>query len=174
MRKQLTQQGFTLIELLIYVAIFATMIGAVVGLALSASAERVNSQVVSDLNYQGEASMALIIQTVRQAGQITAPTAGNSSSSLQLKMANSAVNPTTFAIVNDGTTSRLQMGEGLPAVANNLTNARVAVSNLTFTNMSLNGTKGSVRIQLTLRYRTNSVRHELQYAKTFYGAATIP
>ncbi|MEO8785419.1 MAG: type II secretion system protein [Candidatus Saccharimonadales bacterium] len=174
MRQQLSQKGFTLIELLIYVAIFATMIGAVVGLALGASAERINSQVVSDLNYQGEATIALMTQTIRQAGQVTAPTAGNSSSGLQLTMANAAVNPTTFTAVNDGTTNRLQIGEGSPAVTSQLTNGRVTVSSLVFSNMSLAGSKGSVLIKLTLKYRTNSNRREVQYSKTFYGAATIP
>lgn len=174
MRKQLSQQGFTLIELLIYVAIFATMVGAVVGLALSASAERVNSQAVSDLNYQGEAAVALITQTVRQAGQVAAPATGNTSGSLQLKMANSTVNPTTFGVLNDGATNRLQISEGSPAVVNKLTNGRVTVSSLTFSNMSLTGSKGSVLIKLILKYRTNSGRREIDYSKTFYGAATIP
>jgi prepilin-type N-terminal cleavage/methylation domain-containing protein len=174
--KKLTtdNNGFTLIELLIYIAIFATMIGAVVGLSLGASAERVNSQVVSDLNYQGQATMALMTQTIRQADQISSPLPGNSSSSITLTMANAAVNPTTFKVTNDGTTNRLQMAEGSPAVVNNLTNARVTVNNLTVSNLSTSGSKGSLLIKLTLRYRTNSQQREVDYSKTFYGAASLP
>ncbi len=173
--KQTTKQaGFTLIELLIYVAIFATMIGAVVGLAVLASSQKTTSQITADVNYQGEAVMALITQTVRQSTAIASPAAGNSSGNLTLTMANTAVNPTAFGLVNDGTTSRLQMSEGSPAINNSLTNNRVTVSNVSFTNMSLPSTKGSVQIRFTVTYRTTSQRQELQFSKVFTGAATIP
>lgn len=168
------QNGFTLIELLIYVAIFATMIGAVVGLALSATAERVNSQIAADLNYQGEAAIALITQTVRQASAINSPTTGDSATTLSLSMANSTVNPTVFDAAADANTTRLRMSEGAPAIVSSLSNGHVRVVNLSFTNMSLNATKGSVLIKLTLKYQSASDRRELQYSKTFYGAATIP
>ena len=167
------QRGFTLLELIIYIAIFATMIGGVVGLALSATAEKTRSQVTTDINYQGESAMALMTQTIRQATAINTPSAGNSSGNLSLSMANTSVNPTTFSLAHD-VTDRLQMGEGSPAINNNLTNTRATLSGLTFTNMSLNSTKGSVLIKFTLTYHTNSARQELTYAKTFYGAATIP
>lgn len=150
------------------------MIGSIVGLALSTAAEKTRAQVTADVNYQGEAVMSLITQTIHQASSINSPTSGNSGTSLSLSMSNSAVNPTTFILTNDGTTSRFQIGEGAPAINNNLTNARVVVSNLNFTNMSLSGTKGSVLIKYTITYRTPSPRQELQYSKTFYGAATIP
>jgi prepilin-type N-terminal cleavage/methylation domain-containing protein len=168
------QRGFTLIELLIYVTIFATMIGAVVGLAVVTSAQKVNSQITADVNYQGEATMAMIIQTVHQATSITSPTAGNSGGSLTLVMPTGSVNPTIFALFNDGITNRMRMSEGSTPTNNYLTNGRVSLSGLTFTNMSLSSTKGSVLIKLTLTYRTTSQRQELQFSKSFYGAATIP
>lgn len=175
MIKQLRdQEGFTLIELLIYVAIFATIIGAVVGLALLASSQKLLSQNTADVNYQGEAVMAMITQTVRRSNGITSPTAGNTSGSLSLTMGSSSVNPTVFSSFTDATTTRMRISEGNPAVHNNLTNNRVVVSNLTFTNMSNPSTKGSVQIRFTLSYRTTSNRPELQFSKTFYGAATIP
>lgn len=167
------QAGFTLIELLIYVSIFATMVGAVVGLAMSASAERVNSQITADLNYQGEAAIALMTQTIRQSSGINSPTTGDSATSLSLTMANSTVNPTVFSTAQD-TTTRLTIAEGNPAIINKLSNGRVSVVNLSFINMSLNATKGSVLIKLTLKYQSASDRRELKYTKTFYGAATIP
>ena len=168
------QSGFTLMELIIYIAIFSTMIGAVVGMALATTAERANAQIVSDINYQGEAAIALISQTTRQASTITSPATGVSSNSLSLTMANNAVNPTAFSSFNDGTTNRLQISEGSPATLNSLTNGRVSLSNLTFTNMGLPGSHGSILIKFTLSYRTTSVRHELNYSRTFYGAATLP
>lgn len=171
---QSSQEGFTLIELLIYVAIFATMIGAVVGLAVLTTSQKTISANTADINYQGEATMSLITQTVRRATAISSPTAANSSGGLILAMSDASVNPTSFGSFNDGTTTRLRMSEGNPAINNNLTNSRVTVSDLTFTNMSLPSTKGSVQIRFTLTYRTNSVRQELQLSKTFYGAATIP
>lgn len=169
------QSGFSLIEMLVYITIFATMIGAVVGLAVITSGQKVNSQVAGDINYQGESVMALITQTVHQANSITAPTAGNSSGSLTLTMAASSVNPTVFSSYNDSTTNRFQVQEGSsPVVQNNLTNAHASVSSLSFTNLSLTGTKGSVLINFTLTYKTSSARQEYSFSKVFYGAATIP
>lgn len=149
------------------------MVGAVVGLAMSASAERVNSQITADLNYQGEAAIALMTQTIRQSSGINSPTTGDSATSLSLTMANSTVNPTVFSTAQD-TTTRLTIAEGNPAIINKLSNGRVSVVNLSFINMSLNATKGSVLIKLTLKYQSASDRRELKYTKTFYGAATIP
>ena len=169
-----TQDGFSLIEMLIYITIFSIMIGAVVGLAVMTSAQKINSQVTADINYQGEAAMALITQTVHQANSITTPTAGNSNGSLSLVMASASVNPTVFSSYNDGTTTRLQVNEGSPAVQNNLTNAHAVVSGLTFTNKSLAATKGSVLISFVLTYKTTSARQEFTFNKTFFGAATIP
>ena len=150
------------------------MIGAIVGLAVLASAQKVNSQITADLNYQGEAVMAQVSQTIHQATSISAPVAGSNAGSLTLVMPVNSVNPTVFNTINDGTTTRFQITEGSPGSSSNLTNARVSVSSLTFTNMSLPSTKGSVQIKFTLTYRTVSQRQELQLSKTFYGAATIP
>ena len=79
MKQRHQQSGFTLIELLLYVTIFATLIGAVVALAVLASSQKVNSQLTADINYQGEATMAYITQTIRQASSITAPSPANTS-----------------------------------------------------------------------------------------------
>jgi type II secretory pathway pseudopilin PulG len=171
---QINQHGSTLIELLIYVGIFSTIIGAIVGLAVLTSGQKVSSQVTADINYQGEATMAYITQTVHQASSITAPAPANTGSTLTLVMPTASVNPTSFNTFNDGTTTRLQVNEGSLAIANNLTNSHATVSGLTFTNMSLSGTKGSVQIKFTLTYRTTSQRQEFIYSKTFYGAVTIP
>ena len=168
------QKGFTLLELLIYVAIFSTIIGAIVGLAVLASGQKISSQVTADINYQGESVMSLITQTVHQATSITTPTPGNSSGNLTLVMPAASANPTTFSSYNDGSTNRIQINEGSPAVQNKLTNAHANVTNLVFTNQSLTGTKGSVLIQFTLTYKSTSQLTEFNYSKTFYGAATIP
>ncbi len=167
------QRGFTLIELLIYITIFSIMIGGIVGLAVLTTAQKANSQLTADLNYQGEATMALITQTVHRATSITSPAVANTSGSLTLVMPASSVNPTVFGLYNDGVTNRLRISEGSPAVNNNLTNSRVSLSNLTFSNMSLPSTKGSILIKFTLTYKTTSQRQELQFSKSFTGAATI-
>jgi Tfp pilus assembly protein PilW len=166
--------GFSIIELLIYVAIFATMIGAVVGLAVLTTGQKVSSQATADINYQGEAALALITQTVHQANGITTPAAGIAGSSLSLVMSTSSVNPTVFSSYNDGSTNRLQVKEGVAATQNNLTNGHANITNLTFTNMSLPSTKGSVLISFTLSSKSGSARQEFSYSKNFFGAATIP
>lgn len=168
------QAGFTLLELLLYVTIFSTMIGAVIGLAVLTTSQKAASQVANEVNYQGQASLAYMLETVRRASAVGSPVVGANGSNLSLTMATGSSNPTVFAAVSDGTTNRLRVSEGNPATNNYLTNSRVTVSGLQFSNMSLSGTKGSVLIQFTLTYRTTSNRQELQYSKTFYGGATIP
>lgn len=168
------ESGFTMIELLIYVAIFSTIIGAIVGLAVLSSSQKAISQNTADLNYQGEAVMAMMTQTIRRSTGITSPATANTSGALTLSMASGSVNPTVFSSATDAATTRIRISEGNPAVHNSLTNNRVIVSDLSFTNMSNPSTKGSVQIRFTLSYKTNSNRKELQLSKTFYGAATIP
>lgn len=166
-------RGFTLLEVLLYLAIFSSVIGSIIGLSNLVITQRVHNQVVSEVNYQAEAVTASVIRTIQQATNVTTPSLGQTSNSLTLAMPNSAANPTIYNAYNDGTTTRLRISEGSPAILNYLTSSHAAVSNLSFTNAGLTGSKGSIKIQFTLSYKNNSVRHEYNYAKTFYGAANI-
>jgi type II secretory pathway pseudopilin PulG len=165
--------GFTLIELVLYISIFSLIIGAIAGLTIGASSERVQNQAAVDVNYQGEAVMFEIVQAINNASSINSPTISNSNSTMSLSTASAGTNPTIFNIFTDSSTVRLQINEGSPSTQNYLTNSRVLVSNLLFTNVGASGSKGSILIQFTLSSLTASSRREFNFSKTFYGAASI-
>lgn len=162
--------GFTLIELLLYVSLVGSLLISVVlffGMVVDA---RVKTQSVSEVDQQGVAAMEYITRTIRDATSITAPTAGaGASNSLTLVVANGTLNPTIF----DLSGSTLEVKEGSPAVITPLTNSKVQVTSLAFTNLSRASTPGVVRVQFTLSRVNPAGRNEYDYQKTFTSSAAL-
>lgn len=167
------KSGLTLIELLLYIAIFSIIITAVVSVGISATAQRVRNNAVAEVDYQGEAVMSYITQTIRNSQTLNSPTPNNASENISINTINSANNPTVFDSVSDGARQRIRVREGSPTVDNYLTNNRVTVTNISFVNSTVNGGRDSIRIQYTLQYYNSSGRAELNYQKTFYGGVTL-
>ncbi|MCX6793146.1 MAG: prepilin-type N-terminal cleavage/methylation domain-containing protein [Candidatus Falkowbacteria bacterium] len=160
-------QGFTLIELLLYVSLMSIMMMTVSFFATTLVEVRIKNQTISDVEQQGLRVMQVISQTIRNADSVTSPTAGSSASSLSLVVA-SPNSPTVFNL----SSGILQITEAAnPAV--NLTNSRVTVSGLTFTNLSAVSSPGTVRIQFTVTYNNPSGQNQYNYSKTFYTSATL-
>ncbi len=90
------------------------------------------------------------------------------SSSLSLKMADAAKNPTLFYLSGGA----LWMQEGISAAVP-LTSSEVTVTALQFTNMSYANTPGTVRIQMTVAATNPQNRQEYSFEKTFYTTANI-
>lgn len=168
------RRAFTLIELLLYIGIFTIIITSIIGFLILATSERVKNQATADLSYQGEAVMAELTQAVHSASAINSPAAGAAASSLNLATASPATNPTIFDTHTDTTTTRWRITEGTPGTSYDLTNSHVLVSGVSFTNVGVSGSSGSVKIQFTLTYVNPSGRNELSVSKTFYGAASRP
>jgi len=166
--------GFTLIEVVLYLAIFAAVVGAIVGLAILTISQREKNEVITSVNYQGEAVLGLVEQTIHESSAINTPALGGSSSALSLTMPSASINPTIFSSYNDGSTIHLEISQGSPAVNSYLTNSHVVISNLTFSNEGFTGTNGSILISFTLSYESASSLEEFTFQKTFYGAASIP
>lgn len=166
--RQTKTGGYTLIELLLYISLASVLlIGLSVFFGISAEA-RVKTQTVTEVDQQGGLVMDYIQQTVRNATSITSPSAGTSGSSLTVVVPTASLSPTIFNL--SGTT--LQVKEG-SATAIALTNTKVTVSNLTFTNVSRSGTDGAVRISFTLDRVNNTGRNEYSYTKTFTTTVAI-
>ncbi|HLC91891.1 MAG TPA: prepilin-type N-terminal cleavage/methylation domain-containing protein [Candidatus Saccharimonadales bacterium] len=168
------QNGFTLIEIILYIGIFSLIIGGIVSLAFLATAARSQNQTRADLNYQGHAAMALIVQTIHDANSITEPAPGNTTSSLTLVMDDPLVDPTVFDTNTHSDYTALQINEGSPALSNDLTNSRVTISNLSFANKSVGAGNKSIMIQFDLTYNNILSRREFDYSQTFSGGATLP
>ena len=161
--------GFTLIELLLYIAIGALILIATSALLMVLIESREKDQIAGEVEGQGLAALALITQSIRNATAINSPASGVSASSLSLSVPGSA-SPTVFDL-NNGTL-RISAGGAQPAA---ITDAgqRVVVSNLTFSNLSLAGTPGIVRINATLNGSSASSWYSYNYSRNFTGTASL-
>lgn len=162
------QRGFTLIELLLYVSIVG-------GILLSASTffatvleARVKNQSIAEVDQQGTLVMDLMTASIRNAASITTPAAGASGNSLTLAMTTGAINPTIINL--SGATLQIKEGAGATVA---LTNSKVQVDSLTFTNLTRSGTPGVIRISLTLSRVNAGGKNEYSYQKTFVTSAAL-
>ncbi len=166
--------GFTVVELLLYtvtIGIIILIISATLSLLM---ASRTKNQTIAEVEGQGAFVMNLITQTVRNATAINSPLVGAPSSTLNINVPTVPLDldPTEFNI-SGGVIQIIQDVGGANTTTNSLTSSRVTASGLTFTNLTRSGTDGTIKIQFTLTYVNTSGRNEYDYAKTFYGSATI-
>lgn len=167
-RHKKPSRGFTLIELLLYVSIASIML-LVTFLFLSTLLEsRVKNQTIAEVDSQGVQVMQLMTQTIRNANGINTPATSTSASTLALSATSTQYTPTVF----DLSSGVVRMAEGAGSAVP-LTNVRVVVSGLTFSNLSGSSTPGVVRVQFTLTVVNNSGRNEYNYSKTFIGSAAL-
>lgn len=162
------QSGFTLIELLLYVAVSASILLAALTFHGSLLEARIKHQSVSEVETQGARMMEVLTQAIRNADAVTAPTAGQTASTLTLTSNVPADSPTVFALVNGALVSTLGAGSTTAH-----TNARVTASNLSFANVSRPTTPGVMRIRFTLASVNTSGRGEFTYTQTFIATAAL-
>ena len=165
-RKNLS--GFTLVEILLYISIISVMLGVISIFMFSILQSQAKFKTISEVEQQGVQIMQVITQTIRNSKGITAPTQGNSGSSLTLEFIDSAKNPTVINLT--GTNIQIKEGTGPITVLNN---SKIAASELSFSNLSRINTPGIVKFEFNLNYINPSVRNEYEYSKTFYGTASL-
>lgn len=159
--------GFTLIELLLYVAVAVAVLLSIVAFISLLLESRAHSQAIMEVESQGRSAMEFIASRARNAAAITTPVVGNSAQ-LSLVMADPLKNPTSVDAPNG--VLRAREGAGLPVA---LTNNRVTASNLIFQNVSRPGTRGIIRVQVTLTYKDTTGRREYMYQQTFITSAAL-
>jgi competence protein ComGC len=161
--------GFTLIEMLIYVFIFSLFIFALFSFSNIVTNSRIHDQIILEVNGQGSQAIQSITQTVRNAKSVNSPTASNSSAVLSLETYDSATNPTIFSVTSGGV---LQVKEGTnPEI--DLTNNRVKVSNLSFSNLAEIGQPGIIRISFKLSNLSESAISAKNYSADFIASGAI-
>jgi prepilin-type N-terminal cleavage/methylation domain-containing protein len=162
------KKGFTLIEMLLYLAILSVVVLAF-SAALSLSfTSRIKANTIAEVEQQGDQTMNLITQNIRNAASITAPAAGILASSLTLTEYVAGNSPTVFD--QSGNTMRITEGAVSPI---NITSNRVIVSGLSFQNLSRPSTPGIIQIKFTLTHINPSNRGEYTYSKTFTSSASL-
>lgn len=145
MKKNNTQKGISLIETVVYVAIFSLFVIGLVQFSTTLTTTRLHAQGVLEVNDQGSQIIKLITQTLRNGSSVNIPAMGNSGSSLSINTGVSATNPTVFSV--SGGVLYITEGAGSPVA---LTNNKVVISNLTFSNFSRTNTPNIIKVSFTI------------------------
>ena len=161
-------RGFTLIELILYIALLSALLLALSGFYGLVLRGRAKAQSIAEVEQSGSQIVQIITQTVRNSTAINSPGIGTSASSLSVNVVNVSQSPTVF----DLATGIVRIKEGTAATVD-LSNSRVVVSNLTFSNLSRASTHGIISFSFTISRNNASGRNELDYTKIFYASAAL-
>lgn len=162
------QKGFTLVELLLYLALSAIILTAsslFIQLVLEA---RIKNRAIREVDQQGQLALEVISRAIANAETVTTPATGASASSLTLTSLTPSISPT---VIND-VAGVLHIQEGA-STAVPLTNSRVTVSGLTFTNLSRASTPGIVRVTFTISTTNPSGRGESSFTRSFTTSISL-
>ena len=139
--------GFTLIELLIYMGIVAVILVVIFNFGWEIIYGDVKSRAMREVQQNSRFAMEKISESILAASDINNPASGSTSNSLSLSMQDLNLDPTIFEIVD----SKLKITQGVNGPYE-LTNNRVKVTNLQFTNFSYTDTPGTIRVQITIEH----------------------
>ncbi|MDD5060968.1 MAG: LamG domain-containing protein [Candidatus Marinimicrobia bacterium] len=165
------KDGYTLIELLVYTAVFAAAVGVFSGVLITFT--RVGTQTSADAELTQQLSFIqdTIQRFVRESANIENP-AGVASSTLILRMASPASDPTIISSDENGIYLKQGTGETLA-----ITNNQVKVSEFEATKYENPGGHATVRINLALTYNSESpyqkITRALKFAIGRVSAATF-
>ncbi len=150
MKKEKFQKGFSLIELVIYIAIFAVVAGAGIGILIIVL--RIQSRETSSSEVAQQANFVMqTIQRLTRESSLIEMTAGNSETVLKLRMKDANVDP--ILISSDAAAVYLKQGT---AATTTLTGSQVKVDGLFFRKYQNPGAHDSVTVDLSLSYNTEN------------------
>jgi len=159
----------TLIETLVAIAIMSIVVLSVTSIIVGVGKSERHDRAASETDWEASFILSNIAQSIRNATSVTAPAVGSSSSSLTLSIPNiTAENPTVYS-----TSSQVINVSKGGLAATRLSSPNVTVANLSLQNIKAIGTKGAVRITLSLSYANPSNRPELVYSVTRYLTISI-
>lgn len=161
-------KGFSLIETIVYIAIFSMFIGALVTFTLNINSSRLKSQTMLEVKGQGADLMRILTKTITNATAINYPGTGLDSGTISVNTIDALKTPTIFS----GSGEAIYITEGANS-ALVLTNNKVKVTNLSFTNVSKINTPGLIQIRFTISNTASQKLPEQQYSIDFYGTASL-
>ena len=161
--------GFTIIELLLYIILVSVLLLVVSTFLGTILKSRIKNQTIAEVTQQGQYTMNIITQTIRNSESINSPTMTNNATLLDLDVINTTNDPTVFDLLGGA----LRITEGIQSPINLTSTSTVVVSNLRFDNLSRTGTPGNIKIEFTISHINPSGRYEYDYSKTFYSSASL-
>lgn len=130
----------------------------------SLTSTRLHSQSVLEVNDQGASAMQTITRTLRTAASVNAPSMGVTAGTANVVTTTPGANPTVFSVSNG--VLYITEGAGQPVA---LTNNKVVVSGLTFSNYS----RSSAPTILTVRFTLASASTKYPYTLNFEGSGAL-
>lgn len=159
------EKGFTLIEMIIYIGIFSMLIGTILIFLNTISSSRINNQILLEVNNQGSSVVRIITSNIQNGISINNPNMTMGADTLSIETADTNTNPTIFSTINGVLYIKKGTDEEIA-----LTNNKVQISNLIFTNLSRPDTLGVVQIY----FKLNGLDHNnIIYSSDFYGSSSI-
>ncbi|OGZ05190.1 MAG: hypothetical protein A2845_02620 [Candidatus Lloydbacteria bacterium RIFCSPHIGHO2_01_FULL_49_22] len=162
------QKGFSLIEMIVYVAIFGVFVIGLMSFSAGLISARLHSQSVFEVNAQGSRAIKTITQTLRNASQVNSPAVGALGGLLSVITETPATSPTTFSA--SGGVLYVTEGVGAPI---ELTNNKVIISDLIFSNFSQPGTPNIVQVSFVLTSATTNAGAGIPYVVRFDGSGAL-
>ncbi len=169
--KSMNQKGFSLVELLVYIAIFAGSAAFLISIFVVFTRIHVRQGSLNEINSQMSFVNDTIGQLVRASSQVDMES-GTATSTLTLRMASSALDPTLVYL--EGDTIYLKEGATAPLT---LTTAPLAVDGFSVTKYEGDGGYAFVRFDVAVHYAAQgeggTFYRTLQSAVSRASAATF-
>ncbi len=159
------QGGFTLIEFLIYSIIVAMFIGILTFMSIEIMTGNAYLDTVNEVNNNTRFSMHKITYHIREADTFSIPT----SSRLEL-----TIGEETVAFFLGGENNDVLKIQRDAAEAESITDSKkIAVTNLSFTDVSYEDTPGTIRIKLSLERQNPLGRTAYNFQTTSYTTENL-
>lgn len=162
------QSGLSLVETVLSIGVASTIFLLIVGLFTATVQSRVKADSIILVETSGSFVGQTLTESVRNAESIAAPLPGASGSMLTLTSSDPQKNPITYSVSNGVLYVSEGGGEDIALTPND-----VEVTGITFSNLTVNGTPGTVQMVLDLRRRTQNNRKEYNYSQTFYATGSL-
>jgi type II secretory pathway pseudopilin PulG len=164
--------GFSLVETLIYIAILGFAVVAIVSFSLSMANARSKNYVVQEVQANSRGALNIITQRILAAEEINAgvSTFALDPGVLSLQMADPLKNPTVINLSADNGVLQITQGTEGPI---SLTSDEVNVTNLVFTNLTPQGSRANIRVEITIKYDNPSGDVEFNYSQTLQTSISL-
>lgn len=162
------QKGMTLVEVLLYVAISSIIMTSLSYFMITTSRSRVKAQTITEVEYQGDHSLRLIDEVIRNSINITTPAIDTSGSVLTIETNDPSTNPTSIYLEDEQI--YLKEGSSDPVM---ITSSKIKTLSLVFTNVSIVESLPLLRTEISITHINPENRMEYNYSENFNLTSSI-
>lgn len=162
------KKAFTLLEIILYIGLLTLFLAITGGIAINIIFNKTKLSVIQEVSQNGRFAMEKIYNSIINSDGVNVPISGQSGAVLSLVVADSLKNPTIFDLSSG--ILRIKEGNSQPV---DLTSDKVIVTSLSFSNVSYTNTPGTIKVQMSIKFKNPDNRQEYNLEKTFYSSANI-